>query len=71
MIIKFNGLLGDSGHRVHIVHTSRVIIAYALESYPDIDNTQSTSHTINIKKTNIKIETKKVRAPIKLTCHWR
>ena len=31
-VIKFNGLFGTADITVYVVHTNRVIIAYALES---------------------------------------
>ena len=47
-MIKFNSLSWTSGCEVHVVHISRVIIAYTLESLSSltyIDNTQSTGHS--------------------------
>ena len=38
--------------------------------FPHIGITQSTRHKITQRKRSIRKETQKVRAPIKLTCHW-
>ena len=57
---------------VHITHMSCVIITYTRESLspPHIYNPQSTGYNWLKNKMNTK-EHKILRAPIKLTCHWR
>ena len=70
-VIKFNGLSGDSGQRGpyspykpcnHSLYIGIII-------FPHL--THNLQATIYFKKKDIKKDTKKVRAPIKLTCHWR
>ena len=47
-VIKFNCHLGTADIRVHIVHTSYVIIAYTLESLPSLTQvTHNLQVTIN------------------------
>ena len=57
---------------VHIVHISRVIKAYTLESLSSLTQiTHNPQGTVNFKNKEKKNNNKKVRAPIKLTNHWR
>ena len=57
---------------VHRVHTSRVIIAYTLESISPLTYiTHNLQATNNLMKGIKNEKQKKVRAPIKLTRHWR
>ena len=59
-VIKFNVLSGDSYSEVHIVHISRVIIAYTLESLSFlIQITHNLQATIYFKKKDVKKETQK------------
>ena len=70
-VIKFNSLSGDSGQRSpystyklcnHNLYIGMII-------FPHIDNPQSTGHNLTLRKKISKKKHKKVRAPIKLTCH--
>ena len=70
--IMFNGLSGTSDKEINVVHISRVIIEYTFELLSFLTEiTHDLQHTINFKKKYIEKETQKVRAPIKLTHHWR
>ena len=69
-VIKFNALCGTTDSDVHIVHISRVIVAYTLESLSSFTQiSHNLQATINFKKIYIENETQKVRGPIKLTLH--
>ena len=70
--LNLTAFLGTADSEVHIVHSSRVIVAYTLESLSSIIViTRNLQATINFKRKDIKNDTQKMRAPIKLTCHWR
>ena len=71
-VIKFISIWVTADIGVHVVHTSRVIITYTLESlfFPHIDNTIYRLQ-LTWRKKILRKKHKKVRAPIKLTCHWR
>ena len=59
-VIKFNGLLGTVDMGVNIVHSSRVIITYTLESVSSLTQiTHNIQATVNFKKKYIKKETQK------------
>ena len=75
-VISFNGLLGTADIGVYVVHTNCVYIYYICIHYNHYFPSQR-QHTIyrsqsTLRKRSLKKEnTKNVRAPIKLTCHWR
>ena len=70
--LHLTAFLGTADNMVHVVHTSRAIIAYTLEWLSFLTQiTHNLQATINFKKKDIKKETQKVKAPIELTCHWR
>ena len=70
--LNLTAFLGTADNEVHIVHISRVITAYTLESLSSLTQiTHNLQATINFKKKGIKKNNKKVRAPIQLTNHWR
>ena len=59
-VIRFNGLLRTADIEVQVVHTSRVIIAYTLESLSSHTYiTHNLQATINFKETKIKKENQK------------
>ena len=65
-VIKCNGLFRASSH------TSPVIITYTLEKLSSLtENKHSPEVELKCKKKWKKKKHKKVRAPIKFTCHWR
>ena len=59
-VIKFNSLSGAADSKVHIVHISRVITAYTLESLSSLTQiTHNLQATINFKEKGIEKEQKK------------
>ena len=58
--VNLTAFLGTAGSDVHIVHISRAIIAYTLESLSSLTSIPHNLHaTINFKKKYIKNETQK------------
>ena len=71
-VIKFNGLSRTVDSKVHIVHISRVIIAYTLESLSSLTQiTHNLQATINFKKKESKRILEKIDLVITaLRCNW-
>ena len=58
--LNLAAFLGTTDSEVHIVHISRVIVAYTLESLSSLTQiTHNLQATINFKKKDIKNETQK------------
>ena len=71
-VIKFNGLCQIVDSKDHVIHIGCVIVTYTVESLSSLKQmTCNLQATINLWKKGIKEKHKKVRAPTKLTCHWR
>ena len=68
--LNLTAFLEKADSEVHIVHISHVIKAYTLES---LSYLKYITHNVQAKInfTLLKKKDKKVRAPIKLSCHWR
>ena len=66
-VIKFKDLFQTADSEVCVIHISCVIMTYTLEL---LSSLTKITHHLQVTKTNKK-KHKKVRAPIKLTFHWR